>query len=155
MFFIQKIKLNFEQEACDPFEKTIISGKDEFDDYYQKETELLKFEIPIYGRYELLNYSPSSRIMFSNFKNKKIRLCNDNLLIEIPSIYNDNFKNAIDEYKQIKNLINKNVENINNDISNFNNSLKPYITTIFKNEKDNLLKKYEMLSKFEIPIKNN
>ncbi|WP_342257655.1 hypothetical protein [Spiroplasma endosymbiont of Nomada ruficornis] len=154
-FSLDEITLSFDTAESD-VEEAIVNGQDFFGHHCQTKKPRIKFKIPVFGSYELLSYSPSSFIMvWGLFSNKNINLSSNCLSFEIISYQDDNIESVNHEYNQMEKVIKDNTGIINRDLKEFNVNLKPYISNVFKNRKEVLLKRQKDFTRLKIPLKQN
>lgn len=113
--------------------------------------QVVKYQIPCEGDIELLYYRPST-IMCSMPSN--IKLSKDKIVIEIINFNNNideirqEYNNAIEKLRQMYSFLHR-------DIEKYNNQLRNFALTSFKNRKQVILNKHNILASLGVPIKKS
>lgn len=109
---------------------------------------VIYFHIPLEGNVELLKYTPSHRILWTD----QMKL-SDNELIFKRIQFRDNTEELNKDFEGTTNRLRTMQDNVNNDIQIFNTSLKEKIHESFITRKQELLSRRNLLSGLKVPIK--
>ena len=111
---------------------------------------IIRFFVPYLDNSNLLAYSPAS--MFSLSGTGDFYIQEDLLVAEFI-----NFRNDTDEikrnYQSEVGKVKTHLFHLDNDINNFNGSLKKYIQSVYKERKEKILNKNNLLSSLGIPLR--
>jgi len=155
-FLIEEIKLHFENANSVNEGEKIVKTRDFFDRISEVKKPVIKFMIPVSGNYELLTYYPSNyTFSLRLFDDNNVRLQSNCLIFEIISYSDDTVANVNSEYEIFEDYVKSNTEKLNREILAFNENLKLYITNIFKNRRDTLLKRQKSFANLKVPLIQN
>lgn len=151
-FTIEQLDILFEQAYADQKEEMIRA------EYFPRDFYVINgksyprmvmyFHIPIQGNFELLKYTPSTRIMWT----QEMSIQNNELIFKMIQ-FRDNVEEINREFESTISRLKTMQEYINNDILQFNNSLKIKIQNVFHARKQELLKRSKLLAGLKVPIR--
>ncbi len=106
------------------------------------------FYIPVKGNTELLNYTPSTRIFWT----EEMKLQNNELVYRVVQ-----FSENVDDINRAFERLTSNLKTmegyINEDVQQFNSSLRTKISSAFTSRKQELLKRKNLLTGLKVPLK--
>lgn len=157
-YTIEPLVCDWEHGKIDEYEKQIPANRLPSDvlfvnginrnDHRTFPQSTVAYHAPFSGDKSLLDYRP----MVSNMSLPEFTVKNDELIFEV----SNNMNNA----QETKNAIERNIcairqqiDNINSDLTNHNTAVKTQAQQIFRERKDDLLKRGQLLESIGIPIK--